>query len=158
MAAKSKTPAQIERNLRHIHDKALTADVAVDQHNRELVHGPRGPPVEAGLSGRIERLKITAARIGVGTTKFYEDFVDKGGSDPFVPGTGNTVVRLRPVSLGKRAIGFFSDEVDDLIEGLRAFRDALPRTPPPRPVPAEFHPSRHRKAQKQSGRLMPTAR
>jgi hypothetical protein len=92
----------------------------------------------------ILRPKDARARIGVGATKFGEDYVDKG-ADPFVPGTGKTVVRLRPVPLGKRAVGFFSDEIDELIQGMREFRDSTPRTAPERPVPAEFHPSRHRR-------------
>jgi hypothetical protein len=94
----------------------------------------------------ILRRKDARERIGIGATKFDEDFVDKGGnSDPFVPGTGKTVIRLRPVPLGKRAVGFFSDEIDELIQGMREFRDSTPRKAPKRPVPAEFHPSRHRK-------------
>jgi hypothetical protein len=110
----------------------------------------------------ILRPKPAAAKLGVGVTKFDEDYVDQGGNDPddpFVPGTGNKVKRLRPVPLGKRAVGFFSDEVDKLIEALRKLRDATPRAPREPAVPAEFHPSRHRKSQKQqSGRLSPTAR
>lgn len=96
------------------------------------------------MSGKIERRKSAAARIGVGATVFDERYVDKG-DDPFVPGTSSQVLRVRPVALGKRAIGFFSDEIDRLIEQLRALRDATPRVPPQRAVPAEFHPSQHRK-------------
>jgi hypothetical protein len=97
------------------------------------------------MSARIERPKLAAARLGVGPTKFDEDFVDKG-SDPFVPGTDGKVKRVRPVPLGKRAVGFFSIEIDELIEALRAFRDAMPRVPPKPAVAAQFHPSRHRKS------------
>jgi len=109
----------------------------------------------------IVRPKPAAAKIGVGPTKFDEDYVDHGGDDPedrFVPGTNKTVKRLRPTPLGKRAVGFFDDEIDTLIEALRALRDATPRAPRAPVVPAEFHPSRHRKGQKQSGRLSPAAR
>jgi hypothetical protein len=96
------------------------------------------------MSGHIERPKSAAARLGVGNTKFDEAYVDKGG-DPFVPGTDGQVMRVRPFPLGKRAVGFFSDEIDELIEQLRAWRDKQPRTPPKRAVSAEFHPSQHRK-------------
>jgi predicted DNA-binding transcriptional regulator AlpA len=48
-------------------------------------------------------------RLGVGRSKFYSDFVRKG--------------RLRSVKLGPRAVGFFDDELDALIEELRRERD-----------------------------------
>jgi hypothetical protein len=49
-------------------------------------------------------------RLGVGKSKFYGDFVRPG--------------LLQPVKLGKRATGFFDDELDALIETLRRKRDA----------------------------------
>jgi hypothetical protein len=107
------------------------------------------------MSQRIERRRVAAARVGVGLTKFDKDFTDKGGDDPFVPDTNGTVMRVRPVLLGKRATGFFSGEIDELIEALRAFRDAAPRVPPKPAVAAEFHPSRHRKSRKQEARHPP---
>ena len=100
------------------------------------------------MPGKIERRKVAAARIGIGPTKFAEDYVDRGGhSDPFVPGTNGMVMRVRPVPLGERAVGFFDDEIDRLIEQLRAWRNAAPRVPP-RAAEARFHPSRHRKVRK----------
>jgi hypothetical protein len=108
-------------------------------------------------SGKIDRRKVAAARVGLGITHFDANYVDKGG-DPFVPGTDGQVLRVRPVPLGERAVGFFSDEIDRLIQQLREWRDGAPRVPPKPAVPAQFHPSRHRKGQKQSGRQMPTAR
>jgi hypothetical protein len=81
-------------------------------------------------------------RLGVGHTKFEEDYVLKNENDPLVPGT--RIKRLRPVSLGERARGFFSDETDALLVAMRALRDATPFTPPKPAVPAEFHPARHR--------------
>jgi hypothetical protein len=113
------------------------------------------------MSSAIVRPKPAATKIGVGDTKFHEDFVDRGGDDPedrFVPGTDKQVKRLRPVPLGERAVGFFSDEIDRLIEQLREWRDATPRAPREPAVDPEFHPSRHRKRQKQSGRQLPAAR
>jgi hypothetical protein len=65
------------------------------------------------------------ARIGVKKTKFDKDYVDHGKpGEECIPGTN--VKRLRPAPLGPRAIGFFDDEIDDLIEALRKRRDAMP--------------------------------
>ena len=50
----------------------------------------------------------------------------KDNNDSFVPGTDDTVRRVRPVALGSRAVGFFNDELDVLIEGLRQQRDDTP--------------------------------
>jgi hypothetical protein len=58
---------------------------------------------------------------------FDENYVDRGGN-PLVPNTD--IPRLRPVQLGARAIGFFSDEIDNLIEALRRLRDTTPRKVP----------------------------
>lgn len=69
---------------------------------------------------RANKLYGQNGRLGIGKTKFHEDFVHKG-EDPFVPGT--SVPRLKPVNIGPRAIAFFDDEVDALVEGLRAERD-----------------------------------
>lgn len=68
------------------------------------------------MSRRIERKKAAAARVGVGVTTFTEKFVDRGGGDSDVPGTGGKVKRVRPVAMGERWVGFFSDEIDQLIE------------------------------------------
>jgi len=106
----------------------------------------------------IEKKKFSAGRIGVGLSHFDENYVLKDADDRFVPGTDGKVQRVRPVSLGERAIGFFSDEIDRLIEQLQKWRDASPLRAPKPAVPIEFHPSRHRKAKQQSGRLSPAAR
>jgi hypothetical protein len=109
----------------------------------------------------ILRPKPAGAKMGIGLTKFHEDYVDHGTDGPedrFVPGTNKTVKRLRPALLGKRALGFFDDEIDELIEALRKLRDASPRVPRKPAVDAQFHPSRHRKGKKQSGRLLAAAR
>jgi hypothetical protein len=68
--------------------------------------------------------KGRAGRLGIGKTKFNEDYVfhpDCPDEDGFLPGT--RVRRLRPVALGVHASGFLSDEVDELIEQLRRERD-----------------------------------
>jgi prophage regulatory protein len=42
---RSKTPAAlIEANLQYHLDRALNPDLGAEQHNRENVHGARGPP------------------------------------------------------------------------------------------------------------------
>jgi hypothetical protein len=63
-------------------------------------------------------------RLGIGKTKFNEDYVhhpDRPDERECVPGTD--VLRLKPVPLGEKAIGFLDDEVDALVEGIRAERD-----------------------------------
>jgi hypothetical protein len=63
-------------------------------------------------------------RLGVGRTKFFEDYVHRndGAVEQFIAGT--SVRRLKLVKIGQRAIAAISDEVDQLIEALRAERDA----------------------------------
>jgi hypothetical protein len=60
----------------------------------------------------------------VGHSKFWRDFVYKPGGDEFIPGT--KIKRLRLVQLGDRAVGAFSDEVEELIEAYRALRNRVP--------------------------------
>lgn len=85
------------------------------------------------MSLKIERWPWQ--RMGLGRTKFDTDFCLKDEGDAFVPGTNNRVKRVRPVPLGQRARGFFADEIDGLIEGLRTLRDKAPFTPPRPAVP-----------------------
>jgi len=54
----------------------------------------------------------------VGRTKFWADYVLHSKDDPFIPGT--RVRRLKPIALGPRATGFAVDEIDAVIDGLRA--------------------------------------
>ena len=60
--------------------------------------------------------------IPVGHTKFYQDFVLRDPSDPFIPGT--SIPRLRLAKIGPRSSIAFEDEVYALVEALRAMRDA----------------------------------
>jgi len=76
------------------------------------------------VANSIERPEVTRARLGVGLSKF-RDFVDYGNGDAVIAGTD--IRRLKPVPLGARAIGFLSDEVDSLVEALRAHRDSVPQ-------------------------------
>jgi hypothetical protein len=73
-------------------------------------------------------LRAPAARqkIGVGKTKFDGEYVLKNEADPYVPDTNEAVRRLRPVVLGRRALGFIEDEIDVLIEELRRWRNSRP--------------------------------
>jgi hypothetical protein len=71
-----------------------------------------------GSKGRPD----SKGRLGIGRSKFYKDYVYKIGGEQFIPGT--TVPRLKLVNLGERALAALDDEVDALIEALRAERDA----------------------------------
>jgi predicted DNA-binding transcriptional regulator AlpA len=53
---------------------------------------------------QILRPKEAQRRLGVGHTKFYEDFINTG--------------RLRLVRLGPRAVGIVERELDELIDQL----------------------------------------
>jgi hypothetical protein len=52
----------------------------------------------------IERPGDAARRLGIGLTKFYEDFIDHGDGD-VIPGTD--IPRLRAVPLGAVSTFFF---------------------------------------------------
>jgi hypothetical protein len=71
---------------------------------------------------RLVRPKEAQKRLGVGHTKFWQDFVATN--------------RLRLVELGPRSKAAVEDELDDLIEKLIAERDAVPATPT-KPVAAK---------------------
>jgi len=59
---------------------------------------------------RIIRPKEAQRRLGVGHSKFYEDFVNTG--------------RLRLVRLGPKSVGVIEDELDAFIDRLIDARDA----------------------------------
>ena len=61
-------------------------------------------------------------RIPVGRTSFWDNIVFREGGDLHIPGT--KVPRLRLAHIGVRAVAGFEDEVDAIVEGLRAHRDA----------------------------------
>jgi hypothetical protein len=71
---------------------------------------------------RLKNLFGAGGSIPVGRTKFIRDYVYQPGGPEFVPGT--SVRRLRLIDLGERAKAAISDEVDELVEGLRRERDA----------------------------------
>ena len=74
------------------------------------------------MQNRILRPREAWQTLGVGRTNFTDNYVYREGAGATVPGTN--VPRLRPVPLGPRAVGFFNDEIQNLIEALRHHRDA----------------------------------
>jgi predicted DNA-binding transcriptional regulator AlpA len=60
----------------------------------------------------ILRPKAAWTKLGVGKTTFYDKFVKTG--------------RVKLVDIGERAKGAIDDEIDALIEEMRAERDAEP--------------------------------
>jgi predicted DNA-binding transcriptional regulator AlpA len=71
---------------------------------------------------RIVRNKEAYLRLGVGHTKFHEDYVLRDPADPFVPGT--RIPRLRRIPIGVRNVGFLDHEIDQLIEAFGKLGDA----------------------------------
>jgi predicted DNA-binding transcriptional regulator AlpA len=97
------------------------------------------------MAVRMLRPKEAWARVGVGKTKWDNDYVNHGRPGEEFIGHTN-IPRLRPVYLGERAIAFLDDEVDELIEALRKHRDAVPRLParPQAPTARPAHAPRPR--------------
>jgi predicted DNA-binding transcriptional regulator AlpA len=62
------------------------------------------------MSRQILRPKEAQRRLGIGNTKFYQDYVNTG--------------RLRLVRLGDRAVGVLEHELDALIDQLPAHNTA----------------------------------
>jgi hypothetical protein len=58
-------------------------------------------------------------------TQFFSDYVLKDEADPYIPNT--KVRRLRLARLSARMVVAFEDEVNDIVEGLRAERDTKAR-------------------------------
>lgn len=78
-------------------------------------------PAEKDDEGKITK----PAREGIlpfGCSYVYENLILHSDTDPYVPGT--KVHRLKLLRLSATAAAAFSDEVDALIEGLRAHRDS----------------------------------
>jgi hypothetical protein len=78
----------------------------------------------------IRRNKIygDGGKIPVGRTLFDQNYVYHEGGPEFIPETN--VPRLRLAHLGQRALGAFEDEIDAVVEGLRAERDARKASKP----------------------------
>jgi hypothetical protein len=58
---------------------------------------------------------------GVAKSAFYENFVLKDESDPFIPGTD--VPRFKLLHLAENASAVFNDDIERVQEGLRRWRD-----------------------------------
>lgn len=70
---------------------------------------------------RIIREKAIVGRAGklqIGRTNFHRNYVLRDKRDPFIPNTG--ILRLVPVPLGPRSVGYIEAEVDALIDAMRA--------------------------------------
>ena len=76
------------------------------------------------MSKRLVRRHEAIKRLGIGKTKFHSDIVERPGASENIPGTD--VPRLRLVHLGPRISAAIEDELEDVIEGLRAARGAKP--------------------------------
>jgi hypothetical protein len=83
------------------------------------------------------RPKAAQARLGVSKSAFYDNFVQKPGGPEIVPGT-RAVRRLRRMKINARVSGFFDDEIDALIEAMRAERDAELSVGKPRDRSGQF--------------------
>jgi hypothetical protein len=101
----------------------------------------------------IVRYAVAQERLGdVSRDTLLQNYILKDPADPFVPGT--QIPRLRPVHLGPRTPGLFSEELDGLVVALVALRDVSPLVPP-KPggaVAPEFHSSVHRNPAKRAAR------
>ena len=76
-------------------------------------------PAQPASKGKPAR-KARPARKGVfpvGKTKLFEDYVDRPGASPNIPGTD--VPRLHLFNLGPKAKATTSDEITRVIEGLQ---------------------------------------
>jgi hypothetical protein len=62
--------------------------------------------------------------IPVSRSSFYQNYVFQPGRSEFIPGTN--VKRLRLAKISERAVAAFEDEIELLVEALRAERDARP--------------------------------
>lgn len=75
---------------------------------KKILNLPRWQPKPRAK--KILRPKEAQKKLGVGRTKFWNDFVNTG--------------RLRKIRLGPRAIGFLESNVDQVIDQLVAESDA----------------------------------
>jgi predicted DNA-binding transcriptional regulator AlpA len=65
---------------------------------------------------RILRRREAHERLGVGRTKFRDDYEFHSDDDPCVPGT--TIPRVRAIPLGPRVVGFPEHDVDALVDAI----------------------------------------
>jgi hypothetical protein len=72
------TKPHVAVNLKHRFEQGLTADVAADRHDREIVHGARGPPALPSLSAIELEQHITveeaAELLGIHVETFEKNY------------------------------------------------------------------------------------
>jgi predicted DNA-binding transcriptional regulator AlpA len=73
---------------------------------------------------RLIRRTECIQRLAIGRTKFHSDIVARPGASEHIPGTD--VPRLNLVHLGPRFSAAIEDELEEVIEGLRAARRVKP--------------------------------
>jgi hypothetical protein len=82
---------------------------------------------------RIERKKTAVPRLGVGKSFFEENLVLSDPDERHVPGIvrndGTPIPRVKPVPLGAYAVGFYSADIDGLIEAMRDAKRIAERWP-----------------------------
>jgi hypothetical protein len=76
------------------------------------------------MNKRLVRRKECINRLGVGPTKFHSDIVARAGASEHIPGTD--IPRLHMVHLGPRTSAAIEDELENVIESLRAARGTKP--------------------------------
>jgi hypothetical protein len=74
------------------------------------------------MNKRLVRRNECIKRLAVGPTKFHSDIVARAGASEHIPGTD--VPRLHMIHLGPRTSAAIEDELENVIEGLRAARGA----------------------------------
>jgi hypothetical protein len=72
---------------------------------------------------RVNKIYGHGNAIPVSKARFYGHYVLRSEDDPYIPGT--TIRRLRLASIGEHSKVCFEDEINALVEGLRAMRDAV---------------------------------
>jgi hypothetical protein len=76
---------------------------------------------------RPQQIYGRGGKLPISKTMFWDRIVLHDPADPYIPGT--RIRRLRLAKLGARAVVAFADEVDAIIDALRAARDASPLKP-----------------------------
>jgi hypothetical protein len=55
MVKKTPAPQHIDANFENIHERGLAAGTGLQQHGREVTHGPRGPPLPTLTALELEQ-------------------------------------------------------------------------------------------------------
>jgi hypothetical protein len=73
---------------------------------------------------RLDEIYGRGGRLPVGKTSFFEHYAFQEGGPEIQYVTGTTVPKLRLMRIAPRVVVATADEVDALVEALRAARDA----------------------------------